>query len=92
MDVNGDKMTTLHGQKDIITIPDDRLMPCIQGRHAEIVIPSASILKRGTSSQVIEAASVFYERYNWDGGNIRSQFNVLDDYAQARCHPGMRRA
>ena len=35
--VYGDKFTTLHGQKGVITILDDKDMPRIRKRHAELV-------------------------------------------------------
>ena len=58
--VNGDKFTTLHGQKGVITIISDHNMPHINGEPAEIVIGSSSILKRGTISQLLEAAYTQY--------------------------------
>jgi hypothetical protein len=54
--VNGDKFTTLHGrQKGVVTILDDSEMPQVNGRHAEIVIGSSSVIKRDTTSQLLEA-------------------------------------
>jgi hypothetical protein len=55
--VNGDKFTTLHGQKGVVTILDDYRMPSINGKTADIVIASSSIIKRQTTSQLLEAAS-----------------------------------
>ena len=54
--VNGDKFTTLHGQKGVVTILDDYSMPHIDGRPADIVIGSSSIIKRQTISQLLEAS------------------------------------
>lgn len=58
--VNGDKFTTLHGQKGVITILSDHNMPYVNGYPAEIVIGTSSILKRGTVSQLLEAAYTQY--------------------------------
>ena len=58
--VDGDKFTTLHGQKGIVTIVSDEDMPIVKGRYAEIVIGSTSIVKRSTPSQLIEAAICHY--------------------------------
>ncbi len=58
--VNGDKFTTLHGQKGVVTILPDEKMPMVQNRHAELVIGSSVIIKRGTASQLIEAACGMY--------------------------------
>ncbi len=54
--VNGDKFTTYHGQKGVVTILPDHHMPKVKGRVADLVISSSVILKRQTASQVIEAA------------------------------------
>jgi DNA-directed RNA polymerase beta subunit len=54
--VNGDKFTTLHGQKGVVTILNDIKMPAIKGRYADIVIGSSSIITRQTASQLLEAA------------------------------------
>ena len=54
--VTGDKFTTFHGQKGVITILDDNDMPSVKGKHdAEFVKGSSSIIKRDTMSQVLEA-------------------------------------
>jgi RNA polymerase Rpb2, domain 6 len=53
--VNGDKFTTLHGQKGNVTIVEDNMMPSVNGTVADIVISSGSIVKRGTASQIAEA-------------------------------------
>ena len=55
--VNGDNFTALHGQKGVVTILDDYRMPSINGKTADIVIASSSIIKRQTTSQLLEAAS-----------------------------------
>jgi len=66
--VNGDKFTTLHGQKGVITILADHNMPYVNGNPAEIVIGSSSILKRGTVSQLLEAAYAQYAIDHMDAG------------------------
>jgi hypothetical protein len=53
---NGDKFTTYHGQKGVVTIVDDELMPVVEGKAVEIIIGSSSVVKRGTPSQLLEAA------------------------------------
>ena len=58
--VNGDKFTTLHGQKGVVTIFKDEDMPVVNGMRAEIVIGTSSIIKRGTTSQLLEAAYCHY--------------------------------
>jgi DNA-directed RNA polymerase beta subunit len=58
--VNGDKFTTLHGQKGVVTILDDAQMPSLRGQSADIVIGSSSIVKRETISQLLEAACGMY--------------------------------
>jgi DNA-directed RNA polymerase beta subunit len=52
--VNGDKLTTLHGQKGVITILEDVDMPLVKGTRVELVIGSSSVIKRETISQVLE--------------------------------------
>ena len=54
--VDGDKFTTFHGQKGVATILPDNEMPVVNRRTAEIIIGSSALIKRGTASQVIEAA------------------------------------
>ena len=58
--VNGDKFTTWHGQKGVVTIVNDHDMPCINGQYTELVIGSSSVLKRGTINQMLEAAYTQY--------------------------------
>jgi DNA-directed RNA polymerase beta subunit len=58
--VNGDKFTTLHGQKGVVTILDDSQMPTLRGKSADIVIGSSSIIKKETVSQLLEAACGMY--------------------------------
>jgi len=57
--VTGDKFTTPHGQKGVVTIVDDSLMPvlldCDTGFVPEMVMGSTSILKRSTPGQLLEA-------------------------------------
>jgi hypothetical protein len=53
---NGDKFSTLHGQKGVITIVPDNRMPIIGAERTEIIIGSVSIVKRGTPSQLLEGA------------------------------------
>ena len=55
--VSGDKFTTLHGQKGVITILSDSAMPRVGKFVPELIIGSSSIIKRTTPSQVIEAAA-----------------------------------
>ena len=73
--VNGDKFTTLHGQKGVVTILEDHKMPHISDRQAEIVIGSSSILKRGTVSQMLEAA---YSQHAIDNMNLNSHITYSD--------------
>ena len=58
--VNGHKFTTLHGQKGVVTILPDTEMLIVSNQHAELVIGSSVIIKRGTASQLIEAAYGMY--------------------------------
>jgi DNA-directed RNA polymerase beta subunit len=58
--VNGDKFTTQHGQKAVIKIVRDDEMPFAGKRRAELVIGSASVIKRDTPSQLFEAAVSMY--------------------------------
>ena len=50
----------MHGQKGVVTILDDSMMPKVGGKSAEIVIGSSSIIKRQTVSQLLEAAYGMY--------------------------------
>ena len=79
--VDGDKFTTLHGQKGVVTILDDDDMPSVQGRHAEIVIGSSSVIKRGTLSQLIEAACGMYAYKHMDPSVPHSTQTILASYA-----------
>lgn len=73
--VNRDKFTTLHGQKGVVTILPDEEMPMIRNKHAELVIGSSVIIKRGTASQLIEAACGVYFI---DLGIKASRYNTND--------------
>jgi len=55
---NGDKFTTIHGQKGVVTILPDNEMPYLYEdveRKIDFVMSPASVLKRGTPGQVLEA-------------------------------------
>ena len=55
---NGDKFSTIHGQKGLFTI----LMPILYEdpeRLVEFVMSPASVFKRGTPDQVLEATANF---------------------------------
>jgi hypothetical protein len=54
--VNGDKFTTLHGQKGAMTVLDDCFMPSMNGRTADIATGGSSTIKRQTVIQLLEAA------------------------------------
>jgi DNA-directed RNA polymerase beta subunit len=63
--VNGDKFTMLHGQKGVATILSDEDKPHVRlpngsYRAAEIVIGSSAIIRRGTPSQLLEAAASMF--------------------------------
>ncbi len=58
--VNGDKFTTLHGQKGVVTILPNNKMPMVRSKHAELVIGTSAIIKRDTASQIREAACGMY--------------------------------
>lgn len=83
--VNGDKFTTFYGQKGVVTILHDHMMPQIDGRTADLIIGSNSIIKRGTAGQLIEAACSMYVDENMsigDVGYIPHEVAVLSDYAK----------
>ena len=70
-------------QKVMIIILPDNEMPRVNGMVAEIVILSASIVKRGTTSQIIEAACGYYDKsVNWNA-TIRSESDILSEYEQS---------
>jgi len=55
---NGDKFTTIHGQKGVVTILPDGEMPLLyedRARVVDFVMSPASVFKRGTPGQVLEA-------------------------------------
>jgi len=79
--VNGDKFTTLHGQKGVVTILDDIDMPSVYGKYAELVIGSSSIIKRGTPSQLLEAACGMYAQMHMDSSISHCTETVLKSYA-----------
>lgn len=78
--VNGDKFTTLHGQKGVATILDDYCMPAVNGRHADIVIGTSSIIKRQTVSQLLEAAYNMYCVEVMDTNHCVSYDMILKHY------------
>lgn len=84
--VNGDKFTTLHGQKGVITILPDEQMPSINGRCAEMIISSASIIKRHTASQIIEAScnQFWIEHGNTDADRKPTYSECLQLYSTVR--------
>ena len=84
--VNGDKFTTLHGQKGVVTILQDDLMPQVviqsTGLHrvAEIVIGSSAVIRRDTVSQLLEAAlGMFCRRFQFEDG-IYDDKSVIQAY------------
>jgi RNA polymerase Rpb2, domain 6 len=79
--VNGDKFTTLHGQKGVVTIFDDHEMPMVNGTPAEIVIGSSSVIKRETASQLLEAACGMYVHKYLDHTCTYYTDTVLSSYA-----------
>mmetsp|Transcript_2713 Transcript_2713/g.7224 ORF Transcript_2713/g.7224 Transcript_2713/m.7224 type:complete len:810 (+) Transcript_2713:24952-27381(+) len=83
--VNGDKFTTLHGQKGVVTILDDLQMPNIDDFTAEIVIGSSSVIKRQTLSQMLEAA---YNKHCVDNMNTDSVCEYLDIEQDYMMHYG----
>jgi hypothetical protein len=78
--VNGDKFTTWHGQKGVITILEDEEMPKVNDKYAEIVIGSSSIVKRGTTSQLVEAACGIYVTTHMDSNMAYSTEAILQSY------------
>ena len=78
--VNGDKFTTWHGQKGVITILEDEEMPIVNNKYAEIVIGSSSIVKRGTTSQLIEAACGMFATTYMDSSIAHSTETILQSY------------
>ena len=79
--VDGDKFTTLHGQKGVATVLEDSKMPVVNGRVADIVIGSSAIVKCHTASQLLEAACGFYCIQNKIEPCTRSYEQVLDKFA-----------
>ena len=84
--VNGDKFTTLHGQKGVVTILQDDLMRQVviqsTGLHrvAEIVIGSSAVIRRDTVSQLLEAAlGMFCRRFQFKDG-IYDDKSVIQAY------------
>lgn len=54
--VTGDKFATWHGQKGVVTVVPDSMMPMLKdGRVAELVIGSTTLIKRGTLGQLMES-------------------------------------
>lgn len=54
--VTGDKFSTWHGQKGVVTVVPDRIMPLLpDGRVAELVVSSTTLIKRGTVGQLMES-------------------------------------
>lgn len=84
--VNGDKFTTLHGQKGVITIINDEDMPHVNNRAAQIVIGSSSVLKRETISQLLEAACSQYALDHMDNSVCHSWSAIQDHYKTSRTH------
>jgi DNA-directed RNA polymerase beta subunit len=78
--VNGDKFTTFHGQKGVVTIVTDELMPKVMGVTAELVIGSSVIIKRETPSQLIEAACGMYINNNNIEHHTLSPEQVIDRF------------
>ena len=78
--VNGDKFTTLHGQKGVITILPDSDMPCVNNSTAELVMGSSSIIKRGTVSQLLEAAYTMYVADNRNDNRPVCCTNAVSEY------------
>lgn len=82
--VNGDKFTTLHGQKGVVTILDDNKMPCIKGRPVDIVIGSSSVVKRQTLSQMIEAAMNMHCVDHMEQGRTYGYDEIERDFGMQR--------
>lgn len=54
--VTGDKFATWHGQKGVVTVMPDHTMPLLpDGRTAELVMGSTTLIKRGTMGQLMES-------------------------------------
>eukprot|EP00978_Attheya_sp_CCMP212_P010556 scaffold25642_cov73-Attheya_sp.AAC.3 len=82
--VNGDKFTTLHGQKGVATIFKNEDMPVVNGMSAEIVIGTSSIIKRGTTSQLLEAAYSHYAVHRMGCDSIVPVEEVINHYIEAK--------
>lgn len=53
--VTGDKFASAHGQKGVVTVMPDNLMPLLPtGETAEVVIGTTTLMKRGTVGQLLE--------------------------------------
>lgn len=78
--VDGDKFTTLHGQKGVVTILEDSEMPRIKRRYADVVIGSSSIIKRETVSQLLEAACGMYVQTHMGANTTHYTDAILDSY------------
>jgi hypothetical protein len=79
--VNGDKFTTLHGQKGVVTVLEDHEMPVVANRRAELVIGTSSIIKRETTSQLLEGACGMYAMEHMDRGRSHRVKDVLTAFA-----------
>ena len=84
--VNGDKFTTLHGQKGVVTILDDREMPVVADVCAEMVLGSSSVIKRQTVSQLLEAAYSMHRKVHMAGSDTKLYADVEEDYRMKYRH------
>jgi len=78
--VNGDKFTTLHGQKGVVTILEDSKMPTVKDMVVDMVIGSSSIVGRQTASQLLEAAYNQYYIDHMPGVSNPSYEQIAADY------------
>ena len=73
----GDKFTTVHGQKGVVTIVEDERMPVLLGApdgfRVEFVIGSTSLIKRSTPGQLKEAWESLEKA--WFGAVRRTRFS-----------------
>lgn len=52
---DGDKITNRHGNKGIVKIVPDKLMPTVNGDYAEVVTNALATLRRRNPGQIVEA-------------------------------------
>ena len=60
--VSGDKFTTMHGQKSVVTVlPDSEMVRLSKIGEVDVLMGLSSLVKRGTLSQLLEA--VYSQRF-----------------------------